>query len=67
MYPNEENFYTSIYVHIDFEFYQYVLSMNQYEQDQLMNIYQLIVTNNHYKLTHIHSKKNNKKIGVYIQ
>jgi hypothetical protein len=56
MYPNEKNFYTSIYVHIDFEHYQYVLSMNQYEQDQLKNIYQLIVMHSHHKLIHNHSK-----------
>jgi hypothetical protein len=56
MYPNEQNFYTSIYVHIDFELYQYVLSMNQYEQDQLKNIYQLISMYNRYKLIHNHSR-----------
>jgi len=56
MYPNEQNFYTSIYVHIDFEHYQYVLSMNQCEQDQLKNIYQLIVMHSQHKLIHNHSK-----------
>jgi len=56
MYPNEQNFYTSIYVYIDFEHYQYVLSTNQYEQDQSKNIYQLIAMHNRYKLIHKRSR-----------
>jgi len=55
MCPNEESFYTSIYAHIDFEYSQYVLSMNLYEQDQSMNIFRLNLTNNPNNAIHNHS------------
>ncbi len=56
MYPNERNFYTSRYVHIDFARFQYVLAMNQCARDPLKNISQLTEKYNQHKLIHNHSK-----------
>jgi hypothetical protein len=61
--PNGQSFYTSIYERIDFVYYQYVLSMNQYEQDRRKHIYQRFVMYNHHKLIHNHSKIRHRRFN----